>query len=119
MIELIPFDDPSVLGARISGKIDKNDMARLIAKATEQFSHEDRVRVYVEVESFTGISLEALFEDLAFGFRNFRRFERKAVVSDSAWYTKVTPIFDKLFKNVQLRHFTPDQTAEAKAWVVS
>jgi hypothetical protein len=124
MIEFIPFDEPSVLGFRISGRIEQDDIALVIEKATQRFAddHDGKIRVYVEVESFTGISLEALFEDLSFGLRNlrnYRRFDRKAVVSGVAWYTKLTPFFDRVFKSVQLKHFTPDQKEDAKAWITN
>ena len=123
MIELIPFEDPSVVGLRLSGRVEKEDIELVINKATEQFaSGEAKIRVYVEVDHFSGISLEALFEDLAFGLRNlknYRRFDRKAVVSDVAWYTKLTPLFDKLFASVQLKHFLPSQADEARAWITS
>ena len=120
MLEIIHFDSERVLGMRIGGKISDDDMKLLIETAEMKLAalgDGGRLRIYVEVDSFGGIGLDALIKDLKFGLSHFRDFECKAVVSDKAWMGRMTRIFDPLFPSIELRHFSTEERAAARAWV--
>lgn len=63
------------------------------------------------------MSLDAFVEDLKFGLKHFEHFDRKAVVSDKRWHAAIARVVDKLVPTVLVRHFSPSEVAEAKAWV--
>lgn len=120
MLEILHLDDPRVIGMRIGGKVSDDDMKRMIDAAELKLTalgEGGRLRVYVEVESLGGIELDALIKDLRFALSHFRDFERKAVVSDKAWMRRMAKIFDPLFPNIELRHFSTEQRDDARAWV--
>lgn len=117
MIELMPMDREDVVGYRISGRIDRVDLEPVVTELERLFKHHDKLRVYAEVESFEGITLPALIEDLRFGLRHLRRFEREAIVSDKKWLATLAGIGDKLFPSLEVRHFSWDEKIEALAWI--
>lgn len=117
MIELLPTDREDVVGYRISGMVHRADLAPVVTELERLLKHHDKLRVYVEVESFDGITLPALIEDLRFGLSNLRRFEREAIVSDKQWLARLAGIGDKLFPSIAVRHFSWEQKIEALAWV--
>ena len=81
MIELIDIPSPRAVGAKISGKIEKSDLDQIIAAIEKKLQKVDKLGIYVELESFGGISFDALAEDVKFGLANLNRFDKKAVVS--------------------------------------
>lgn len=117
MIELIPMDSGNVVGIRIAGKIEKADMDRIVEAVSEKLQSHEKLRIYVELESFGGISFEALIEDLKLGFSNLKKFEKKAVVSDKTWIAKLADWGGQLIPSLEVRHFTWAERTEAIAWV--
>ncbi len=117
MMERIPIPTDNVIGMRVTGKIEEDDIACMIADVEAMMTRHDDIHVYVEVASMQGISIAALFEDLKFVIPNLKRFTKKAVVSDKAWIETLTPIADKLFPSIDVRHFTPEQRDEALSWI--
>ncbi len=119
MIEILDMDAPDVIGVRISGKIDKDDIERVIAAARAKFDVAEKLGVYVEMAHFDGISFEALLADLKFAFPNLGRFSKKAVVSDQGWAETASIIGNRLFPHVEIRHFSPDRAGEARDWITA
>ena len=117
MIEIIETGSNRVIGLRISGRIEKSDMDRVVQATEEKFALADKLGIFVEVESFGGISFEALMEDIRFAFPNLKRFDKKAVVSDKQWHGTMARISDKLFPGIEVRHFAPEQREEALRWL--
>lgn len=115
-MEILDIAD-HVLGIRLSGKIEKSDMDGIVAEVEAKLTRHERLAVYVELESFDGISLEGFLTDLKLGKDHFSDFSKKAVVSDAKWLAPLVPIFDKLFPSIELRQFPPEQAVEARAWV--
>jgi len=117
MIELLNNQSPNVIAMKIVGKIEKSDMDGLIKDIQGKLEHVDKLGIYVELESFGGISLNALIEDIKFAFPNLKKFNKKAVVSDKEWLGKVVEVGNKFFPSMESRHFSLDQRDEALAWV--
>jgi len=117
MIEMMDTGSERALGIRITGKIEREDMDKIVKAAEAGFKKFEKLTVYVEVVSFGGISLSALIEDLAFAIPNYGRFEKKAVVSDKEWLGKVANWSDKFVPGITVRHFTPDERDKALEWV--
>jgi len=119
MMELVELDDDRVVGVRIDGGIDDDEMKRLWDEIEVRLERHDRLRVYVEVERMGRIGPEALVEDIRRGLRHFRRFERKAVVADARWMTVLAKLFDPLVPSLDVRVFPTADRDQAIAWVCS
>ncbi|KGD62668.1 hypothetical protein Y5S_03623 [Alcanivorax nanhaiticus] len=117
MLTLIPFDDSRVVGVRISGKITRPEFDSMVKELEDVLTRHDKVRVYVELESFGGVALDTLLEDLKFGVRHWRDVERKVVVSDADWVRRLGSLSSRLFSSIQVKVFERDQEQEAKAWI--
>ena len=117
MLEIIDIGDDAVLACRIDGKIELDDIERVKTRVGEILESHDAVRVYVELDSLGGITLEALWEDLKLGFGNLSKFTHKAVVSDKKWVAKMAEIANKLFPKIELKHFAPDEREAARDWI--
>ena len=117
MIELIPLPVDNVIGVRLSGKMEKADIEKTSKAIEEKLTVHEKVNIYAEIESFDGISFEALVADIKFAFPHLRDFEKKAVVSEKHWIERLVVIGDKLFPSVEVRHFSFDEKDEALKWV--
>ena len=117
MLSLIPFDDDRVVGVRISGKITRPDFDRMVEKLNEVLAAHDKVRVYVELESFGGVAMDTLLEDLKFGLRHWNDVERKVVVSDADWVHRLGSLSARLFTQIEVKVFGRDQAEDARAWI--
>ncbi len=117
MIQLVPMPVDNVIGVRISGKMEKADIDKTAKAIEEKLAVHDKVNIYAEIESFEGISLEALIADIRFAFPHLRDFEKKAIVSEKHWIESLVAIGDKLFPSADVRHFSFDRKDEAIKWV--
>ncbi len=116
MLELIPMHAGHVIGIRVDGKIEKDDILKVIEAAKAIMAGHDKIHIYVEAVNFDGISFEALWEDMTFAFPNLSHFTRKAVVSDTEWMDVMSTIGNKLFPGIEVRHFSPEEKDAAKQW---
>jgi hypothetical protein len=117
MIELIPIESQKVVGIRINGKIEKADMEKITRDIDEKLKSQEKLRIYVELESFGGISFEAFIEDIKLGFSHLREFEKKAVVSDKAWVARLADWGGQLIPSMEVKHFTFEEREKALDWV--
>ena len=69
------------------------------------------------MESFGGISFEALIKDLKLGFSHIKEFEKKAVVSDKTWVAKLADWGGQLIPSLEVKHFSIEEKEKALAWV--
>lgn len=117
MIETLHVPGDNIYGFRVAGKVEKDELLRAIEPLRDMLDEHETVNIYAEVESFRGITLPALIEDFRFGFPNFRKFKKEAIVSDRKWLSIWARIGDALFPGIQVQHFLPSQRAEALAWL--
>ena len=116
-MKIIDFPDKPVIGLNADSKLEKQDILELDQVVTLKLDQFDTLGVYVEMESFSGISLEALVEDIKRFFPKITHFKKKAVVSPDSMMVRVGESLSKLIPGVEVRHFLPEQKAEAKKWV--
>ncbi|WP_048319866.1 STAS/SEC14 domain-containing protein [Crocosphaera watsonii] len=117
MLKLLPMDIEKAIAINVSGKLNKSDINEVIKAVEEKFLQSEQVSIYVEVDTFGGITLDALIADLKFALPNFKRFSKKAVITEKKWIERWIEIADPLFPSIQVRHFTHEQKAEAIAWL--
>ena len=117
MVKIINFKNEKVIGMSIDGKIEADDIEMIASLCEEKFDKSDKLSIYVEMESFDGISIEAFFKDLKFAIKNFSKFDKKAVVTDKSWMQKLGNFSDKLFGSIEIKVFPFEEIDEAKDWV--
>ncbi|MGI9276520.1 MAG: STAS/SEC14 domain-containing protein [Endozoicomonas sp.] len=118
MIELLEMPADHIIGLKVSGKIERDDILPLIEQMAPRFERYDQLSVYVEVESWEGISLSALWEDLKFGIPHLKAIHKKAVVTDKQWLGRVVEWADMLFPGVDAETFSLDDRDKAISWLM-
>ena len=122
MIEIIPFDEPNVIGFRLDGKIDDDSYDRVVVEIQQALDNNDKIRIYAEVKKFGEMSIEKFFENfkVKFGFfQELDKFEKEAIVSEKKWIETLVKVSDPLFPSVEVRYFSFEEKDQALTWVKS
>jgi hypothetical protein len=120
MIEILRLGADHILGYRIDGRVEAPDVDRLVNAADRKLASHDKLCVYAEVQSLTGLTLEAIVRDLEATVRRlnwFTRFHKVAVVTDAAWLRTVARVEDVLFRGIQIRAFSLNEKEAALTWL--
>lgn len=115
----VDFPNQAVIGVVLDTKLQKEDILALdivVKKKLEKFTG---IGVYVEMESFKGMTFAAFVEDLKAFFPKIKNFKKKAVVSPKSTLTEIGGIVAKFFPFIEYKHFLPEQKEEAKTWVAA
>jgi hypothetical protein len=119
MISIIELG-PSIVGCRAEGKIERADLDALFAEIDRKKVQGGGLCIYAELGDLTGISLEAIWQDVRYWFEHWRIIKditRAAVVTDSDWVTRSAQWKEKVFSGMEIRVFRMAQREEAKAWI--
>jgi hypothetical protein len=111
---------PNVLGYTINGKIEKQDVERVIADMDAKVPTAHKVRLFVEVMSLDGMTPQAFFRDMQLGIPRTNyliRIERLAVVAESEAVQTFVNAQARLTRWFETRVFGAGQRAEAIAWI--
>lgn len=120
MIEIIPFEEANIVGLKLAGKIDEESYNTAINAINMALEKNPKIRIYAEVVSIGGMSLETFFENIRVKFQYFReldRFEKEAVVSDKKWLEPLVDISDAIFRSVDVKYFPFENKKEALEWI--
>jgi len=80
----------------------------------EKLKQEDKLKIYAEVDNWSGMSVAAFVEDLKLSLKHFRDFEKEVIVSDSKWLKNLSAITNSLFSSIEVKHF--DLEDKGNAW---
>ncbi|HSS63091.1 MAG TPA: STAS/SEC14 domain-containing protein [Gammaproteobacteria bacterium] len=118
MIEPIPLPADNVVGFRIDGKIDADDISRIADVIEARLERYPKLRVYAEVDRVSGVSVAAFVKDITFSLRHLKDIEREAIVSDTAWLKKLAGIGDRMLPSIEVRHFSKTEKDRALEWII-
>ena len=112
----IAFDGP-VVGLKVVGKIEKQDLKELEPAIDAKLETYPKIGIYVEMDKFYGISLAALVEDMKYAFPKWRRFAKKAVVTDKKWVKELYKVAKDWTGGIKVKQFDSDEQQKARKWV--
>ena len=118
MIEPVPIPAGNVIGFRIEGKISGEDVSLITEEIEARLERYSKLRIYAEVDGLAGMTMKALFKDIAFSLRHFRDFEREAIVTDAAWLRQLALIGDRVVPGIEVRHFYKSERDDALQWII-
>lgn len=113
---------PSVLAYHVDGKVDAADVERVFEKLDKTLASGDLIRVYAEVHSLAGMSLEGVWTDLRLGtshMTTLRRITKAALVTDIEWIRRAANLQGLLPVGPEIRIFSLAEQAEARRWIQS
>ena len=105
-----------VTGFEISGRVAAEDFRDVVIPAVERAAASGEVRFLIQIPGFSGMSGEALWQDLKLGFEHLRTFKRIALVTDVEWIRHLTALFGWMTPG-ETRVFASAERDEALAWV--
>jgi hypothetical protein len=100
----------------VDGRITRAEFDDVAGRLEAAIARHGKVRVLEVVKSIGGIDPGTFWADVRFALRHLSDFSRCAVVSDRRWIEALATGVDKLVA-CEIRHFPPDQTAAARAWL--
>lgn len=117
-VKLIPHKADQIIALEIDGRIDGEDIDRITKLIEKRLNTGEKLRIYVEVNNFSGMSLGALIKDLRFSLQHLQDFEKEAIISDRQWLEGLAALGNTLFSGIEVKHFTPDEKDRALTWVI-
>lgn len=119
MIEVIDVPADHVIGLQMDGKIDKHDISKALSPIRSALDVNNTVNIYVEIDSFKGLTLSALYEEIKLALPKIHRFKKEAVVSDQTSLRKWVKLGNTFWWTGEAKYFTNKERQEALAWVQS
>jgi hypothetical protein len=120
MIEILKGFPDNVAAFACHGQVTQRDYTTALLPAVEKALKEhDKVRIYYETaDDFEEIEPSAVWEDTKVGLKNWRRWEKMAVVTDMEWIKLVMKAFAFLMPG-EIRTFSLSEAGRAREWIVA
>ncbi|MGK7952047.1 MAG: STAS/SEC14 domain-containing protein [Xenococcaceae cyanobacterium] len=118
-IKLIPHKPDKIVGLNIDGKIEAQDIDLVVKSIEQKLKLGGKLRIYAEVNNWSGMSLEAFIKDLKFSLQHLQDFEKEAIVSDRRWLESLAALGNTLFSSIEVKHFTFADKDKALEWIGS
>ena len=90
MIEVLPESENDTLAVVITGELTPEDYDKLEPELSLRAEREGSFDVIVELDQVEGLELEAIKSEFDFARQYSDNIDRLAVVSDSAWWRRIT-----------------------------
>ena len=119
MLEIIDVPADNVIGLQMEGKINQDDMNKVLTPIQSALKVNDTVNIYLEVESFSGISLGAIYTELTTALPSAHRFKKEAVVSDQTSLKKWVELGNRFWWSGEAKFFTTQEREKALNWIQS
>jgi hypothetical protein len=107
MLTMIDIGIDNAVAFTLSGKVTEDDMKRVLMDAEAKTVDHGGIVIYEEIESFSGIELAAIVEELKYLVHaGLKHIKQVAVVADARWIEKVVKVEDTLFRDIDIQYFT-------------
>lgn len=104
-----------VIGFELSGTIRAEDYRAVLVPAIERAVAAGELRIVLVIPKFSGMTGNAVWEDLKVGVEHFGKWKRIALVTDIQWMTHLTELFGWLTPG-ETRVFSMTERVDALAW---
>ena len=116
MIESMETGSPSIMGFRLSGKLNDEDQKSVVPAVEKAIAAEGKVRLIAAFCDFHGWDIHAAWDDLKFGLSHYSDFERIAMVGDRRWESWLA-VLCRPFTKASVKYFNTSDAGLAWAWV--
>lgn len=108
-----------ILTLKISGRLERDELAEAQRLATEAIRKHGPVRILVLSEDFQGWAKGGDWGDLSFQIVNDRFIRKMAVVGDEDWKDLTLMFTGRGLRSFPIEHFLPGDEDEARAWLAA
>ncbi len=116
MFEVLPESRGRRFFVKVSGRLTDDDYKELTPRLDRAIAEHGRLRMFIDMEEFRGIDLQAVWDDFAFGIKHWNDFERVAIIGDKRWQELLVKTFDPIIKG-DFRYFDVVDRGRARAWI--
>lgn len=122
MIKILDMKDENILGFKVDGKIEKDDLQDVFKLMEKKAGNNGKVQFYAEIKGFglNDFSMEALKEDIKFWFKHpgiIPSIDKAALVTDMKWIEKAFDVECALIPTLTGESFSSDKKDEALEWL--
>lgn len=116
MFDVLPESQGRRFFVKASGKLTDADYRDLLPRLETAIAGFGPLRMFIDMEDFRGIELQAAWDDFAFGVKHWNDFERVAIIGDKRGEELSAKAFD-LITEVDIRYFDIAERGRARAWI--
>ena len=113
----IEYESNDICVLRISGILKRSEFAAAQSSLGEKIDAGSKPRVLAIVETFEGWQRGADWDDLAFMLSHGGEIAKIAIVAEPRWEVQALAFAGAGVRRAPVKFFTPDQLAEARAWL--
>jgi len=114
MLEMIDIGIEKAIAYRVEGKITEEEMTSVISIFRNKIDSDEKLMVYQEVVSFSGVEFDAMIEKFKFFINvGISHFSKIAVVTHKKWIHKFVDLEGKLFKSIDMKGFPIEEKDKA------
>lgn len=114
MLEMIDIGIEKAIAYRVEGKITEEEMTSVISIFRNKIDSDEKLIVYQEVVSFSGVEFDAMIEKFKFFIDvGISHFSKIAVVTHKKWIHKFVDLEGKLFKSIDMKGFPIEEKDKA------
>lgn len=109
-----------VLALRLSGTVEKADVASMAKAFTEKFAGSDRVGIVIDMSDWSDMTGDAIVEDMKFELSQLGkigRIPRMAIVTDKQFVLAIMNVFRPIFPMIDVKVFGARAYDQALAFV--
>jgi hypothetical protein len=111
-----------VAGIKAGKNISKEEMEKSFEVILNKMESRSKVNLYMEVEGWEGLDMDAFIEDIRLSFGNLGKFlknvEKIALVTDSKFIQESASIGYKLIPSIELKTFSLEEKDTANTWLI-
>jgi hypothetical protein len=119
MIEVLPGFPDDVIGLHCADHLTREDYETVLIPALNAaFRQHQKLDVYLQVDSFSGIPPDAMWDTVKVKVGHFTQWGRVALVTDLDWISHTVKLFAFLMP-WDVRLFPLAEAEKARAWIVA
>jgi 2-polyprenyl-6-methoxyphenol hydroxylase-like FAD-dependent oxidoreductase len=115
-LKRLPASNGIALGYTLNGQLSDADYQTLSLDMADVLAAHDQVNLLLNIESFDGIGLKALWDDVQFGRKYGRSIQKLAIVGDQRWSDWLAKTAQPLYAQ-HSRHFSEVELDAAWDWL--
>lgn len=116
MIQIIKSSKDDAIAFEVNGRVTKDDIRKLALPVEAVVKSQGNANALMVVNNFQGFTLSSFFEDLRFGLKHMKDFDKIAVVGDKKWLETLVKI-ESYFPKVNIKYFDTSEAREAWGWL--
>ncbi len=111
-------ESPRVIEVQLAGRVTSQEWHATLKDVAKLLRPEEHASILLAAQGFEGWE-PGDWDDLSFQREHDQHIARIAIVADQKWKDQVLMFAGQGLRKVDIRFFTPPETAQARQWVSS